>query len=136
MSLAAPAAATAADARATLVGVLADLTGMTPVPTAPDTATAGAVWPSWIQTTYTGPLCRPSRHTWDVIAILPADETGHTIDVGDQVRDLVAERLATVANLSYSEPIQWTFRDQQTMPAVRFRLTTRHIAEGDLSNGR
>lgn len=115
----------AQDTRARLVEALATVPGLDPTPVAPDQAVSGAAWPKWIQTTYAGPLCRLAEDEWDVYAVLPADYAPDTADQGDQLRDAVAPVLARLGVIAYAEPVQIAFNDNQAMPGIRVRLTTK-----------
>lgn len=130
MSLARPATlgrlrGTGTETRAALVAALDTVDGLTGYPAAPDQASAGAAWPKWIQTTFTGHLA-PSGgvDTWDVFAVLPADYAPTTADEGDTLRDQLAPVLERLGSVQYAEPVALAFADNQAMPAVRFRLTT------------
>lgn len=92
---------------------------------APDVATAGSAWPRWVQTTYRGRLCSVAIDDFDVYVVLPADYLDTTVDQGDAFRDVVEPALAPVAVIAYSEPVAVQFNDQQTMPGLRFRVTSR-----------
>jgi hypothetical protein len=113
------------DVRAQLVAALATITGITAYPVVPDQATAGAAWPKWIQTTYDGPLCTLARDTYDVLVTLPASYVATTVDEGDAFRDAVADVLLSVGVLQFAEPVQVTFKDKQTMPALRLRVVVK-----------
>lgn len=130
MSLAAPSTAPAgtgpgATTRAALIAALATVNGLTPGPYAPDVATAGAAWPRWIQTTYQGHLCAVAKDDFDVYVVLPADYIETTVDQGDAFRDVVAPALTSAAVVNYAEPVAIQFNDNQTMPGLRFRVTSR-----------
>ena len=109
--------------RAGIVAVLATVPGLTAYPAAPDNATAGAAWPRWIQTTYDGPLCTLARDQFDVLVTLPGDYAPTTVDEGDSLRDVVALALNRIGRVNYAEPVSIAFRDRQTMPGLRVRLT-------------
>lgn len=134
MSLAAPpvsadlAASTPSRAqrsRQSLVDALGAVPGLVAGHNAPDVATAGSAWPRWVQTTYAGRLCSVAQDEFDVYAILPADYIATTVDQGDQFRDLIEPALTPVAVIAYSEPVAVQFNDNQTMPGLRFRVTSR-----------
>jgi len=113
----------AQDVRAQLVAVLATVDGVTAYPVVPDQATAGAAWPKWIQTTYDGTLCTLSHDTYDVLVTLPASYVATTVDEGDAFRDAVASALLSSGLVvQFAEPVQVTFNDKQTMPALRLRI--------------
>ena len=125
MSLAVPRLrAVAADTRDALVAALDSVPGLTGYPAAPDQATAGAAWPKWVQTTYTGHLCDSATDTWEVFAVLPADYAPTTVDEGDELRDLVAPVLVRLGPVAYAEPVAIAFKDNQAMPGIRCRMTT------------
>lgn len=113
-----------AETRQALVGALGSVQGLTAYPSAPDQATAGAAWPKWVQTTYTGHLCDAAADTWEVFATLPADYAPQTVDEGDQLRDLVAPVLVRLGPVEYAEPVSISFQDNQAMPGIRLRMTT------------
>jgi hypothetical protein len=113
-----------ADAREALVAALEGVQGLTAYPSAPDQAVAGAAWPKWVQTTYTGHLCDSAVDTWEVFATLPADYAPTTVDEGDELRDLVAPVLVRLGPVAYAEPVAIAFRDNQSMPGIRLRMTT------------
>jgi len=108
--------------RAGIVAALATLNGVTAYPTVPDQATAGAAWPKWVQTNYAGHLCTLTQDTYDVLVTLPAAYVATTVDQGDAFRDVVAPVLLRLGRLEVAEPVNVTFNDKQTMPALRFRL--------------
>ena len=114
-----------ADSRAKLVAALATVPGLLASSSVPDQATAGAAWPRWVQTTYSGRLCELSVHEYDVVVVLPADYAATTVDQGDVFRDLVAPVLNRVGSIAYAEPTLVAFNDNQTMPGIRFRVTCR-----------
>jgi len=127
MSLAAPTArlrGSGAVTRAALVDALAGVAGLVAYPSAPEQATAGAAWPKWIQTTFTGHLTEAGRDAWDIYAVLPADYAPATIDEGDTLRDLVAPVLIRLGPVQYAEPVMIAFQDNQAMPGIRLRMTT------------
>jgi hypothetical protein len=124
VSLAAPTLHPAADVRAGLVTLLNGLGSLTGYPVAPDQATAGAAWPKWVQSTYTGHLCDTREDTWEVYAVLPADYLATTVDQGDQLRDELVPELATYGSVTYAEPVQIQFNDRQAMPGIRVRMVT------------
>lgn len=109
--------------RSALVAALASVDGLTAYPTAPDQATAGAAWPKWIQTLYTGGhLCELAVTTYDVLVTLPASYVAVTVDQGDSFRDVVATALRDVGRVESAQPAQITFNDRQTMPGLRLRV--------------
>lgn len=114
----------AADSRAAIVAALEAVDGLTAYPVAPDQATAGAAWPKWIQSTYSGKLCELREDTWEVFAVLPADYPQFTVDEGDQLRDQLAPALLSLGSLEYAEPVAIAFADNQSMPGIRARLIT------------
>lgn len=124
MSLAAPTMHPAADVRAALVAALDAVEGLTGYPVAPDQATAGAAWPKWVQSTYDGRLCETRADTWEVYAVLPSEYAPTTADQGDALRDLLAPVLARFGPIAYAEPVVIAFQDNQSMPGLRFRLST------------
>lgn len=109
--------------RAALVAALGAVTGVSATNQAPDVATAGAAWPRWVQTTYSGSLSDPAEDVYDVYVILPADYAEHTTDEGDAMRDRVEPVLWAVSTVAYCEPLAVQFSDSQTMPGLRFRVT-------------
>lgn len=116
-------AARAGDVRAALVAVLATIDGITAYPVAPDQATAGAAWPKWIQTLYTGgKLAVLAVDTYEVLLTLPASYLAVTVDQGDAFRDVVSDALRPVVRVESVEPAQITFNDRQTMPGLRLRV--------------
>lgn len=117
-------AATAAATRDELVEALGTVQGLTGYPLAPDQATAGAAWPKWVQSTYAGHLCQGQVDTWEVFAVLPADYAPETVDQGDELRDRMAPVLARLGPVQYAEPVAIAFNDNQSMPGIRFRMTT------------
>lgn len=127
MNLAAPRngtpQATGTDSRALILATLETVPGLSVTPSAPDVAVAGAAWPVWRQTLYTGRLCEPGTHAYDVFAVLPGDYAATTVDDGDRLRDALVPALARVGHVDYAEPIYLTFNDNQTMPGVRVRVT-------------
>lgn len=116
--------AAATDTRVALVAALSTVEGLTGYPAAPDQATAGAAWPKWVQTTYTGHLCDSAKDTWEIVAVLPADYAPTTVDQGDTLRDLLAPVMARLGPVAYAEPVSVAFTDNQAMPGVRLRMTT------------
>jgi hypothetical protein len=123
MSLASPKTRPAAT-RDQLVSVLQAIEGIEASSVAPDQATAGASWPRWVQTTYDGHLCTLAKDTYLVLVTLPAGYQEQTVDQGDAFRDVVGLELAKVARVELVEPVQITFGDRQSMPGLRFRVTT------------
>ena len=117
-------AAPAAGTRQALVDALDTVDGLTGYPVAPDQATAGAAWPKWVQSTYAGHLCDTQEDTWEVFAVLPADYAPETVDQGDELRDRVAPVLVALGPVQYAEPVAIAFNDNQSMPGLRFRMTT------------
>lgn len=115
----------ATDTRAAVVAALETVEGVTAYPVVPDQAIAGAGWPKWVQTVFSGHLCATTQDTFDVFVTLPADYLAATVDEGDKLRDVLIPALVKVGNPSYCEPVQITFNDRQTVPAVRVRLVTR-----------
>jgi hypothetical protein len=116
--------ATAGATRDALAAALDAVDGLTGYLSAPDQATAGAAWPKWVQTTYTGHLCDSATDTWEVFATLPADYAPTTVDEGDELRDLVAPVLVRLGPVAYAEPVSIAFNDHQAMPGIRLRMTT------------
>lgn len=112
----------AQDVRGVIVAALATVDGLTAYPVVPDQATAGAAWPKWVQTTYNGRLCSLAEDTYEVLVTLPAAYVATTVDEGDAFRDDVAAALMLTAVVEFAEPVQVTFNDKQTMPALRFRI--------------
>lgn len=102
---------------------LAGVSGLSATLSAPDVATAGAAWPRWVQTTYSGALCDPADDTFDIYVVLPADYAQQTVDDGDTFRDAVEVALWSVSTIAYAEPVAIQFSDHQTMPGLRFRVT-------------
>lgn len=128
MSLANPvraASASVADSRAALVEALAGVAGVTATPVAPDSATDGAAWPAWTETTFDGHLGDPSRHAFSVYVVLNGSEPNTTVDQADGLITAIAPALVGVAIVEAVEPVQITFGDQTVMPGLRFRVTTR-----------
>lgn len=111
-------------ARGALVAALASVDGLTAYPTAPNQATAGAAWPKWVQTLYSGKLDTLGVDTYEILVTLPASYAEQTVDEGDGFRDVVAFALLAVARVTFAEPAQITFADRQTMPGLRLRVTT------------
>lgn len=111
--------------RDALVATLATVDGITAYPVAPDSATAGAAWPKWIQTTYDGALCTLARDIYECLVTLPGSYTATTIDEGDRFRDSVAMALSAIATVQFVEPATITFNDRQTMPGLRLRVIVR-----------
>lgn len=123
MSLANPVAPArnAATARDALVAALRGV-GLEATTYAPDNPVAGAAWPQWSITNPGGVLCDPSRHTFDVYAVLSAGEAESTVAAGDALVASVWPALSAVAAVLSAEPVLITFMDQTTMPGVRFRV--------------
>jgi hypothetical protein len=122
MSLANGSTRTATGTRTRIVDALEAVDGITAYPVVPGQATAGAAWPKWIQTLYAGHLCSLAQDTYDVLVTLPASYVATTVDQGDAFRDVVAPALLRLGRLEVAEPVQVTFNDKQTMPALRFRV--------------
>jgi len=117
---------TSAQSRETIVATLDAIDGLTGYPSAPEQATAGAAWPKRIQTTYAGHLSPAGDvTTWEVYVVLPDDYAATTVDEGDALCDLVAPELVRLGSVAYSEPIRIMFNENQSMPAIRFRMTTK-----------
>jgi hypothetical protein len=106
------------------VDALASVDGLEAYPVAPNQAVAGAAWPKWVQTVYTGHLDELGRDTYEVLVTLPASYAEQTVDEGDAFRDVVAFALMRVARITFAEPAQITFNDRQTMPGLRLRVDT------------
>jgi hypothetical protein len=111
-------------ARDELVAALASVDGLEAYRTAPAQATAGAAWPKWVQTVYSGHLDTLGRDTYEILVTLPASYAEQTVDEGDGFRDVVAFALLAVARVTFAEPAQITFNDRQTMPGLRLRVET------------
>jgi hypothetical protein len=124
MSLAARTVHTSTAARAELVAALDAVDGLTGYAVVPDTATAGAAWPKWVQSTYAGKLCELRVDVWEIYAVLPANYLEETADQGDQLRDVLAPVLLDLGRVEYVEPVAIGFSDNQYMPGLRVRLTT------------
>lgn len=111
-------------ARDELVTALGTVDEVEAYRTAPAQATAGAGWPKWVQTVYSGHLDTLGRDTYEILVTLPASYAEQTVDEGDSFRDLVAFALFRVARVTFAEPAQITFNDRQTMPGLRLRVET------------
>jgi hypothetical protein len=129
MSLASPRAVpvdlNGADTRAALVSALATVPGLSATRAAPDNPTAGATWPVWATTTYTGRVGSPGVHTYDVYVVLPAGYLPSSVDAADGLRDQVAGALWPVAVVQTAEPVSIQFDDSATMPGLRVRVVAR-----------
>lgn len=112
------------ETRAEIVAALGNVEGLTAYANVPDQATAGAAWPKWVQTTYAGPLCTLGVDEYEVLVTLPAAYLAETVDQGDGYRDVVAFELARLGTVNFAEPVTITFADRQSMPGLRFRITT------------
>ncbi len=116
--------AAATDARATILAALAEVPGLIPTPTMPETPMAGAAWPVWAETRYRdGKLTRPLTHTYEVRVILPAGWLPETVDVADGLLDELAAALSTVGLLDVINPVSITFDNSATMPGLNARVT-------------
>lgn len=111
--------------RDALVAALASVEGVTAYPVAPDSATAGAAWPKWIQSTYDGTLGALPRDIYECLLTLPGSYTATTVDEGDRFRDQMANAVTSLGSIQFVEPAQITFNDRQTMPGLRLRLIVR-----------
>ena len=111
-------------ARAGLVAALDTVDGVTAYSTAPNQATAGAAWPKWVQTVYSGHLDVLGRDTYEILVTLPASYAEQTVDEGDGFRDVVAFALMPTARVTFAEPAQIMFNDRQAMPGLRLRVAT------------
>lgn len=118
-------AAVAGSTRKALVDALSMVPGLSAGSNAPDVATAGSAWPRWVQTTYAGHLCDLTADEYDVYVVLPGDYLDTTVDQGDTFRAEVEPALLTVARIQWAEPVSIQFQDQQNMPGLRFRVTTK-----------
>lgn len=107
-------------ARQAILDALATIEGVTPYPSMPDVATAGAAWPSWTETTTTrAKLAHALTRTYEVVVVLPADYLPETVDEAEGFDAELAAVLLTVGPFDRITPAMVTFDDNNAMPAIQ-----------------
>jgi hypothetical protein len=91
----------------------------------PDTPDAGAAWPVWAESRYTGgKLSRPLTHTYEVRVILPAAYHPDTVDAADGLVEQVCAALSKIGAVDVAQPVSIVFEQNATqMPGLLVRVT-------------
>lgn len=105
--------------RTAIVDALKAVPGLEPTDTMPDVATAGAAWPTWVESTTSGKLKAATRHTYDVWVVLPAGYLPDTVDQADGLVDQLVKTLRYVGPFDWLAPATVVFDDHNSMPAIR-----------------
>jgi hypothetical protein len=113
-------------ARQAIVDALATIPGVSATPAMPDTPVAGAAWPVWSASSFSGgKMSNPITHTYNVVMVLPAGYLPDTVDASDGVVEQVMTALQKVGVVQDVTPGTVTFVDpeQTSMPGINARVT-------------
>jgi hypothetical protein len=110
-------------AREQIISALATVDGLVPSDASPNSPVAGAAWPRWVQSTYSGKLHYLTVSTYDVCVVLPAGQAETTVESADGFVDTVADALLKVGTIEYVAPVAFQFDSGTTMPGIQFRFT-------------
>jgi hypothetical protein len=110
-------------ARQNIIDALATVTGLNPGDVPPHSPVAGAAWPKWVQSRFTGKLRYSTVSDYDVCVVLPAGMMETTVESADGLVDVCAAALLKIGTIEYVQPVGFTFDDGTTMPGIQFRMT-------------